>query len=129
MNKEEQKTIFIVEDNVVYAEALQRSILIHFRNVRVKIFHLGELCLKELYRNPSIVIMDYFLNSRYEKAQNGLEIIKSIKQYNSEINIIVLSSQEKYSVMVKAVALYKCPYIQKDEEAFEKIAKLIKEFI
>ena len=73
--------------------------------------------------------MDYFLNSQYEKAQNGLEIIKSIKKSNPETNIIVLSSQDKYSVMVKSVALLKCPYIQKDEQAFKKIEQLINEFI
>src|ERR1035437_10096874 len=119
MNTQNKTNIFIVEDNILYANTLQVFLKTRFQNVKIKIFHTGEMFLKELFENSDIVIMDYFLNSKYEEALNGLEIIKQIKAEKPETHIIVLSIQEKYSVVIKAISLYNCSYVQKDQEAFE----------
>jgi len=121
--------IFIVEDNEVYARTLQGFLQTRFPNVKeIKIFRIGELCLLELNRNPNIVIMDYFLNSKYKDANNGLEIISRIKTQKPQTNIIVLSAQEKFDVAIEAMNHYNCSYVQKDQEAFNKVEQLIKEF-
>jgi DNA-binding NarL/FixJ family response regulator len=122
-----KEIIFIVEDNEVYAKSLQTFIQTRFPNIKgIKIFRIGEMCLMELHRNPSIVIMDYFLNSKYEEAENGLEIIKRIKAEKPETNIIVLSAQENFNVILEAIKEYDCNYVQKDKEAFSNIEQLIK---
>lgn len=119
--------IFIVEDNEVYAKSLQTFIQSRFPNIKeIKTFRIGEMCLLELNRNPSIIIMDYYLNSKYENANNGLEIIKRIKTQIPMINIIVLSAQKNFNVILKAIKEYDCNYVQKDEDAFNKVEKLIK---
>jgi DNA-binding NarL/FixJ family response regulator len=79
----------------------------------------------ELHRNPTIVIMDYFLNSQYEQANNGLEIIKRIKVQKPETNIIVLSAQEDFQVVIDALKQYDCIYVQKNEDAFKKVKQFI----
>jgi DNA-binding NarL/FixJ family response regulator len=121
--------LFIVEDNILYANTLHEFLKTRFPYLKIKIFHTGETFLKELSQNPDIVIMDYFLNSKYEEALNGLEIIKQIKAQKPETHIIVLSVQEKYSVMIESIALYNCSYVQKDPEAFNKVAELINDLI
>ncbi|OFX34488.1 MAG: hypothetical protein A2X08_10285 [Bacteroidetes bacterium GWA2_32_17] len=124
-----EKTIFIVEDNEIYAKSLQIFIQSRFPKIKeIIIFKIGETCLMELHRNPSIVIMDYFLNSKYEEADNGLEIIKRIKTQKPQTNIIVLSAQEKFDVVIEAIKQYDCNYVQKDQEAFNKVEQLIKNF-
>lgn len=123
-----KKIIFIVEDNDVYAKSLQTFIKARFPNIsEIKTFRIGEMCLMELHRNPGIVIMDYFLNSKYEEAHNGLEIIKRIKAQKPQTNIIVLSNHEKINDIVEAIKQYDCNYVQKDEEAFNKVEQFIKE--
>lgn len=122
-----KKIVFIVEDNEVYAKSLQTFIQIHFPEIKeIKIFSIGEMCLLEMHRNPSIIIMDYFLNSKYEAADNGLEIIKRVKEKNNDTNIIVLSIQEKLNVAVEAIENYDCIYVQKDQEAFSKVEQFIR---
>ena len=122
-----KKNIFIVEDNEVYAKSLQTFIQIRFPEIReIKIFSIGETCLLELHRNPGIIIMDYFLNSKYDSADNGLEIIKRIKTEKPKANIILLSIQEKLNVAVEALEEYGCIYVQKDQEAFHKVEQFIK---
>src|ERR1035437_7206250 len=123
----QKKIIFIVDDNEVYAKSLQTFIQIRFPNIEeIKIFGIGEMCLLEMHRNPFIIIMDYFLNSKYAEAQNGLEIIKHIKSQKPQTNIIVLSTQEKVNVALEAIKQYDCIYVQKDKEAFNKLEQFIK---
>jgi DNA-binding NarL/FixJ family response regulator len=121
------KIIFIVEDNEVYAKALQSFIVSQFPDVKeVKTFSIGEMSLMEMYRNPGIVIMDYFLNSKFSEAHNGLEIIEQIKTHNPLTNIIVLSSQSDRNIVLDAISLFDCSYVQKGEEAFNTIEKTIR---
>jgi len=128
MNTNKQISIFIVEDNDVYAKSLQGFLTTHFQDIKIKIFPVGETCLTKLHLYPNIVIMDYFLNSKFGEAQNGLEIIKRIKAQNPKTTIIVLSAQDNYNVVIEAIKQYDCFYVQKDNEAFNKLEHLIKNF-
>jgi len=120
------KIIFIVEDNEVYAKTLQSFIVERFPNTtEVKIFGIGEMLLMELLRNPCIVIMDYFLNSKFNEAHNGMEIIEQIKTQKPQTNIIVLSNQTDSKIVLDAITLFDCTYVQKDHEAFNKIEQAI----
>jgi DNA-binding NarL/FixJ family response regulator len=107
---------------------LQGFLLTHFPDIKIKLFPVGETCLMKMHLNPDVVIMDYFLNSKYGEAQNGLEIIKRIKKQNPQTNIVVLSAQDNYTVVLDAIKQYGCFYVQKDETAFDKVQQLIKNF-
>ncbi len=122
-----KKIIFIVEDNAVYANTLKTSIQRNFQEIEVKIFPVGEMCLAELDKDAAIIIMDYFLNSEYPEAHNGLEIIKKIKNQKPNTQIVVLSSQDQPGVILKAIKDHDCRYVQKDEESFKHIEKIIKD--
>ena len=75
-----EKTIFIVEDNDVYAKSLQGFLKTRFPHINnIKIFPFGEACLMELYQNPTVIIMDHLLNSKNADAATGLSITKKIK--------------------------------------------------
>ena len=93
----------------------------------MKIFPVGETCLDELHWNPDLIIIDYFLNSKYHDAQTGLETIKEIRTKKAEVNIIVLSAQNDIGVMLETVKTYQCSYVNKDVLAFEKIEEILKE--
>jgi two-component system OmpR family response regulator len=118
--------IFIVEDNPMYAKTLESSIKASFPEMnQVKTFPVGETCLMELRRNPDVIIIDYFLDSKYEDAETGLEIIRQIRAEKPDVNIIVLSSQNDIDVVAEAVDKYNCSYVKKDEDAFAKVELLI----
>ena len=128
--KSKNKIIFIVEDNEVYARLLQAFIQAHFPEVNeIKIFSIGEMCLMELHRNPDIVIMDYFLNSKYEEAHNGLEIIKRIKAQKPLTHILVLSAQDGSEGIWEAIKDFDCAYLQKNKDSFQQVELLLKNFL
>ena len=72
------------------------------------------------------MIMDYFLNSRYGEAQNGLEIIERIKKTKPTNKYCVLSAQDNYTVVLDAIKQYGCFYVQKDEVRLIKYSSLLK---
>jgi len=120
--------IFIVEDNALYAKTLESSIKATFPEIKeVKVFPVGETCLMELHRNPDLIIIDYFLDTKYFDAETGLEIIKKIRAEKPEMNIVILSSQGEIDVAVEATKTYHCTYIKKDDQAFQRLEEVIKE--
>ncbi len=122
--------IFIVEDNPAYANTLKIFIQSTFPVVKeVKIFPVGETCLLELNKNPDLVIIDYFLDSKYYDAETGLEIIKKIRIQKPEINIIVLSSQKDIDVALESVKNYHCSYVKKDEQAFARVEEILNDIL
>ncbi len=128
--KEQEKTglVFIVEDNKPYAETLKVFLGAEVPAIQeMKLFPVGETCLLELKKNPDIIIIDYFLDSKYFDAETGLEIIKQIRAEKPEVNIIVLSSQEDTDVVLEMVKKYNCSYVKKDAEAFEKVGEIVAE--
>ncbi|WP_294674982.1 response regulator [uncultured Fluviicola sp.] len=128
--KEQEKTglVFIVEDNKPYAETLKVFLGAEVPAIEeMKLFPVGETCLLELKKNPDIIIIDYFLDSKYYDAETGLEIIKQIRTEKPEVNIIVLSSQEDIDVVLEMVKKYNCSYVKKDAEAFEKVGEIVAE--
>ncbi len=129
MNTKEQINIFIVEDDEVYAKTLRGFIVSRFLEANIKIFPVGETSLLKMSIHPDIVIMDYFLNSKFAEAMDGLEIIKHIRSQSPKTNIIVLSSQDKYDVVLKAIKEYNCFYVQKGPQDFTRVEQLIKSFI
>ena len=120
-----KKIIFIVEDNHLYALALQGFLSIRFPNLEIKIFADGESCLASLHLNPFIIIMDYLLNTEHKDAATGLATIKQIKLGNPHANIILLSAKTELDVFIKALSVYGCIYIRKDDGPFEKIEHYI----
>lgn len=118
------KLIFIVEDNAMYAKSLEIFLKSKFEGVEVKTFPVGELCIDNLHLNPDYIIMDYFLNSKYFDAEDGLSILKEIKAKNPKPKIIILSSQQDVKVAL-AVKDAGSMYVIKNDEAFENIQSVI----
>jgi len=118
------KLIFIVEDNVVYAKSLEFFLKSKFEGIEIKTFPVGELCIDNLHLKPDYIIMDYFLNTKYFDAEDGLSIMKEIKSKDPKVKILVLSAQQDVKIAL-AVKDSGSMYLMKNEEAFENIRNLI----
>src|SRR6187549_1281454 len=118
------KKIFIVDDDAMLTEALQdyltRSIAHNIRS-----FQTGEECLEHLYEKPDIIILDYYLNTVQKDAANGMEILQVIKKKYPTMEVIMLSSQERYTVAAQTIQKGAERYVIKSKEAFEEIDKLV----
>lgn len=115
-----QKHIFIVDDNEMFNSMLNAH-LSENPAYKVSAFGTGEECLKNLYQNPDVIILDYNLNDIYKEAANGLEILEEIKKHNNPVHVIMLSSQKRYGVAAQTISKGAEQYVIKDDNAFKNI--------
>src|SRR5262245_51900647 len=120
------KKIFIVDDDPFMQESLKDYLT---RDVphSISVFNTGEECLKHLADKPDVIILDFHLDSQSKDAASGMEILKTIKKHYPKIPVIMLSSQERYSVAMQTIQKGAEQYVIKDKTAFEKIAAMINE--
>lgn len=119
-----QKSIFIVDDNEMFAQMIQDH-LSNFPKYKTTIFHTGEDCLKRLHENPDLIILDYHLNDIYKDAADGLAILETIKKENPRAHVIMLSSQGKYSVAAQTISKGAEQYVVKDDNTFDNISRIL----
>lgn len=109
------KTIFIVDDDITQS-AMLKDHLSKFPAFTLHVFNTGEDCLKKLDLNPQVVFLDY--NFNIPGAMNGIEILKKIKAERPDIEVIMLSGQDKIQVAVNTMKFGAFDYIVKSESAF-----------
>jgi len=126
MKTNPKNIIFLVEDDQVFSKTLELHLKEHLQfRFDIHTFSDGETCLKNLHLKPSIVILDYFLNSHNPLAQNGLEILKKIKNVDPEIEVIMLSVQDKLDVAVNSMRHGAYNYLTKNDVAFFRVQNTI----
>jgi DNA-binding NtrC family response regulator len=112
--------IFIVEDDAFYASLLKNEILKN-RLGEVASFSNGESFMENLFKMPDIVLLDYNLGS-----MEGISILKKIKSINPNIQVIILSAQDKMRIAVTSLKYGAYDYVEKNDVAFDRIKALIK---
>ena len=116
--------LFLVDDDAVYLKALEIEFL-HHGDFDIETYSTGELCIKNLNKNPDVVILDFHLDGIIKTAMNGLETLDEIKHFNTEIPVIMLSSQDKIDVAVSCMHHKAFDYVVKSETAFVRLQKAI----
>lgn len=59
----------------------------------IKTFTSGEECLSNMNMNPDLVVLDYILNVSDNKALNGLETLRKIREIHPDMPVIILSGK------------------------------------
>lgn len=124
MNNENKIKLFLVDDDALFLKALEIEFLQH-ADFAIETFATGELCLEHLSNNPDVIILDYHLNGIDKKAMNGVETLDKIKSYDSDIPIVMLSSQDSIDVAINCMHHRAFDYIVKSETAFIRLQKTI----
>ncbi len=107
--------IFLVEDDPIYADMLKNHLSgIGFTNVTH--FLTGHECLDHLYQNPGLIILDYQL-----EYETGIDVLKQVKAYNSDIPIVFLSGQKNVTIAVDSLKYGSYDYVVKDDSAFTQL--------
>ncbi|KAF0202263.1 MAG: response [Bacteroidetes bacterium] len=129
-----KELIFLVEDNPIFATTAQKS-LEKDLGFEVKVFNTGEQLIDFIAVNPeivpSIVILDYYLNSMVAEAMSGEMILAKLKDpmiRNNpfrKIPVIMLSAADELSIAVNLLKKGATDYILKDEVFFENLKKTI----
>jgi two-component system, NtrC family, response regulator AtoC len=116
--------IFVVEDDLIYAKILAHHLSLN-PDYEIEIFRDGPSLIKNLYKNPSFITLDYNMPD-----MTGLEILKRIRNFNPELPVVIVSGQQDVSTAVELLKLGAYDYVIKDHDTKERlwnIARNVKE--
>lgn len=104
------KKIFIVEDDTCYRNFLNYTLPLN-PDYEVVCYENAKDCLNNLYQKPDLITIDYSL-----PGINGAELIKKIKEFDEQIQLIVISGQEDINTAINLLKLGVFDYIIKNED-------------
>lgn len=123
-NNHNKIKVFLVDDDAVFLKMSQIELLGQ-GDFDVETFATGELCVSNLARNPDLVVLDYDLNGIDKNAMNGIQTLDKIKRFNSDINVVMMSSQSEIEVAVNCMQHRAFDYIVKDKTAYMRLKNVI----
>ena len=124
MKNENKIKLFLVDDDALFLKSMEIEFLEH-ADFAIETFATGELCLEHLSNNPDVIILDYHLDGIDKTAMNGLETLDKIKDYNNDIPVVMLSSQDKIDVAINCMHHKAFDYVVKSETSFLRLQKII----
>jgi DNA-binding NtrC family response regulator len=112
-------TIFVLEDNEWYNKLLLHHLSLNPDFV-VKSFFTGTELLDCLQENPDVITLDYRLPDFA-----GEEMLRKIKEFNSGIEVIVISEQSEIETAVELLKMGAYDYFVKSEDIRERLLNAI----
>lgn len=122
MNNGEKIKLFLVDDDSLFLKSLEIEFLQHADFV-IETFATGELCVENLSHKPDVIVLDYHLDGMDANAMNGIETLDRIKTFNTDIPVIMLSSQDSIDVAINCMHHFAFDYVVKSETAFMRLQK------
>src|SRR6478609_5886706 len=119
MYEKDPVKIFVVEDDPAYAKFLKYVLELN-PDFDLVFCSTGKECLDQLHLKPSITTLDYSLPDI-----SGEKVLQSIRDFNPDISVIVISAQEKIGTAVNLLKSGAFDYISKDEEGKDRILNSI----
>jgi DNA-binding NtrC family response regulator len=107
--------IFVVEDNEWYNRLLVHTLSLN-PDYEVKGFHSGKEFLNALHESPDIITLDYRLPD-----MTGLDVLRKIREVNSEVSVILISEQEDIQTVVTLLREGVYDYIAKSNDIKERL--------
>ena len=112
--------IFVVEDSEWYNRLLVHTLSLN-PDYEIKSFLNGKDFMNCLFESPDIVTLDYSLPDF-----TGLDILKRIREENSDTQVILISEQEDIDTVVNLLKLGAYDYISKSEDIKDRLLNTVK---
>ncbi len=111
-------TVFVLDDDDWYRDLLAYIVTLN-PDFAVKKFSNGNDLLKSLHEQPNVITLDYMLPDT-----NGEKMLRQIKDINPDIEVIIISEQEKIDTAVELLHLGAYDYIVKTPDIKDKLINL-----
>ncbi|HEY9008465.1 sigma-54-dependent transcriptional regulator [Ohtaekwangia sp.] len=119
MYEKDPVKIFVVEDDPAYTKFLKYVLELN-PDYEVQFYTSGKDCLANLYKNPAVITLDYSLPD-----MPGEKVLSQIRSHDPNINVIIVSAQEKIHTAVELLKLGAYDYIAKDHETKDRLLNSI----
>ncbi len=111
--------VFVVEDDPAYTKFLKYVLGLN-PDYEVEFYTTGKDCLNNIHKNPTVITLDYSLPD-----MPGEKVLSQIRSFDPNINVIIVSAQEKIGTAVELLKLGAYDYISKDHETKDRLINSI----
>jgi two-component system, OmpR family, response regulator len=118
-HSDKKLTVFIVDDNKIYLNLLKN--VIKGSNITVHTFDIGEDCLKCLDLKPDLIILDYHLDGVNPGVMKGDKIAELIEEKLPDTEIVMISSDQKFKLLVDLKLTRGKNVVYKDKTALKTL--------
>ena len=115
MKNQSALKIFILEDDVWYGSMLQHYLSLN-PDYEVRRFESPDKFFAALHENPQVITLDYSLPDC-----DGAEVLARIKEFNKNIDVVVISGQEDVATAINLLKNGAYDYIVKDDDAKDRL--------
>ena len=120
--------VFIVEDSEVERNMLTDH-LSNYPGIQAKEFSSGDYFLKELIMGkvdePDLVLLDYFLDTTFGSAKDGIETLTKLKEIYPDVKVIMLTSVDNEKVVELAMKKGALDYVVKNALSYQKLDSIL----
>jgi CheY-like chemotaxis protein len=127
MEETNRTTIFLVEDNEMFAETLRLSL--EKQGYAVHAFTTGEHMIAFWEEDPDIILLDYFITSDLGVAMNGDKILRFIRRINKSLPVVILTSNSDIGEATSLLKEGAVDFILKDEEHLPNLGKTLNQIL
>ncbi len=113
-------TIFILEDDLIFAKIMAYHLSLN-PDYEVEVFQDGKSLLANLYKNPSVITLDYNL-----PGMTGLEVLTKIREFNPDLPVVIVSGQQDISTAIELLKKGVYDYIIKDQDTKDRLWNITK---
>ncbi len=119
MQDQQALSVFVVEDDEWYRELLAYNLELN-PDYQITKFETGTDCIQALNQRPDIITLDYRLPD-----MEGSEVLKRIKEFDPEIEVIIISEQENIETAVELLKMGAYDYLVKAQDIRDRLLNVV----
>ncbi|MEM6767391.1 MAG: sigma-54 dependent transcriptional regulator [Bacteroidota bacterium] len=119
MQDQQALSVFVVEDDEWYRELLAYNLELN-PDYQITKFETGTDCIQGLNQRPDIITLDYRLPD-----MEGSEVLKRIKEFDPEIEVIIISEQENIETAVELLKMGAYDYLVKAQDIRDRLLNVV----
>jgi CheY-like chemotaxis protein len=125
--RKENFNVFIVDDEHSSLAALGYRLAKEnpFQNYHVHCFTTGEECVKQLWLQPQLIVMDQYLACQGEGSLCGARLLRTIRKENRNVPIVIVSGKRKPDDLLFAED-EDTYYMVRDQVAYDSVQKILR---
>lgn len=119
MSDTDKFSVFVVEDDDFYRELIGYNLEMN-PDYEISKFGNAASLLKELYKKPNVITLDYRLPD-----MEGDKVLEKIKDYDPDVEVIIISEQDNIDTAVKLLRLGAYDYITKTNDIQDRLLNVV----
>lgn len=126
-------SVCVVDDdqyhNALVTKIVQNAAEENGQNVLISSYKDGNSCIQNSQDTPNLVFLDFYLSTKNDITQTGLDVLKRIKEIHPQTHVIFISQEHEWAKFKQELISEGADdFLKKDEDLPKKIKDILKRF-